>query len=79
VVALPGEPPATVPTRLPCPKDMCAATCLPALERAMTARPDDASWQAWLAVRDACSIGRDYRYSDDQVHYHYTKDRSRLR
>jgi methylmalonic aciduria homocystinuria type C protein len=79
VVALTGDPPATSATRLPCPKDLCAATCMPALERAMAAPPDDRAWEAWLAVRDACSVGRDYRYSDDQIHYHYTKDRSRLR
>jgi len=30
---------------------------------------------AWIALRDAVSIGRDeYRFGDDQLRYHYTKD-----
>lgn len=35
-------------------------------------------WQDWLAVRDACHVGREHRYPDDQIAYHYTKDRSLL-
>lgn len=27
----------------------------------------------WLAMRDACSTGRQHRYSDAQVEYHYTR------
>ena len=26
-----------------------------------------------MAVRDACTVGREFRYSDDQIAYHYTK------
>jgi methylmalonic aciduria homocystinuria type C protein len=36
-------------------------------------------WQTWLAMRDACPIGRAERYSDPQVRYHYLKERSLLR
>lgn len=36
-------------------------------------------WQLWLAVRDACPVGRSHRYSDAQIRYHYTKDREVLR
>lgn len=32
-----------------------------------------AQWPAWLAVRDACPIGRAARYSDQQIRYHYAK------
>jgi hypothetical protein len=53
----------------------CDAPCHDALARAL-ATPND--WRAWLAVRDACPIGRDYRYDDDQLRYHYTKDRAAL-
>jgi methylmalonic aciduria homocystinuria type C protein len=35
-------------------------------------------WQSWLAMRDACPIGRGQRYGDAQVRYHYLKDRSVL-
>ena len=28
----------------------------------------------WVAVREVVSLGRDrYRYSDDQIEYHYTQ------
>lgn len=32
----------------------------------------------WIAVRDACPLGRAFRYSDDQLAYHYQSDRTRL-
>ena len=31
---------------------------------------------ATSAVRDACNVGRSYRYGEDQIVYHYTKVRS---
>lgn len=36
-------------------------------------------WRPWLAVRDACPLGREHRYSEQQVAYHYTKDAKWLR
>jgi methylmalonic aciduria homocystinuria type C protein len=36
------------------------------------------SWRAWVAVRDACPIGREHRYCDEQLRYHYTHDRAIL-
>lgn len=36
------------------------------------------SWRLWLAVRDAAAPGHPCRYSDDQILYHYTGDRSIL-
>jgi methylmalonic aciduria homocystinuria type C protein len=72
VVALAGAPVERTPITPPC---RCARACTSALERAMSSK-DPASW---IAVRDACPIGREHRYSDDQVHYHYIKDRSLLR
>lgn len=79
----PGDPasgPAPAPA-LPC--DDCAAHCLPhfqaALARAGAATPGcaqvESDWRAWLAVRDACPVGRAHRYSEQQIRYHYTKDR----
>lgn len=73
----PGPPPALAP---PCD---CAAYCGPhlrtALARARVQVPGseqvEADWRAWLAVRDACPVGRAHRYADDQIRYHYTKDR----
>lgn len=33
------------------------------------------TWRDWLAVRAACSTGTDWRFTDEQIIYHYTKDR----
>jgi methylmalonic aciduria homocystinuria type C protein len=52
----------------------CTRACFNALAHANTTN----SWQSWLAVRDACPIGRSWRYGDDQIRYHYTKDASSL-
>ena len=76
IVLHPGErPPPPTPVPLPC---TCDATCTRTLERALASTGPQA-WHDWLAVRDACPVGRAYRYSDDQIAYHYTKDHSFLR
>lgn len=38
-----------------------------------------AGWEKWLAVRDAAAPGHPYRYSRDQILYHYTGNRDLLR
>jgi len=58
------------------PCETCPQPCLAAFERAR--RDPASSWRAWLAVRDSCPIGREARYSDPQIQYHYTKERSAL-
>jgi cyanocobalamin reductase (cyanide-eliminating) / alkylcobalamin dealkylase len=35
-------------------------------------------WKEWLAVREACPVGREFRYSDEQIRYHYGRDRTVL-
>jgi len=66
VVVLAGEPPpAQPPIAQPC---QCDETCTGAMEAAL----GSAHWRAWLAVRDACAL-RAWRYSDEQIEYHYTK------
>lgn len=50
--------------------DMCASCDKPCLEPFEAARTTT-DWRAWLAVRDACPVGRDHRYDDEQVRYHY--------
>ena len=62
-----GVVPAPLTASLPC---QCDASCLEALDRAR----DSHDWHAWLAVRDACPIGRAHRYSDAQIAYHYAHD-----
>lgn len=75
-----GEP---VPAPDPC--SPCPKPCLPALDRAVAASRDEplgkkvsSNWKLWLAVRDACPMGRSSRYSDEQCEYHYRADRTFL-
>jgi methylmalonic aciduria homocystinuria type C protein len=49
------------------PSCRCGAPCREALARAR----GTTDWRAWLAVRDACHVGREYRYSEEQLAYHY--------
>lgn len=60
--------------RAPDPCTPCDKPCLPALAAAVAGPDDAASWRRWLAVRDACPVGRVSRYRPPQVAYHYTKD-----
>jgi len=72
VIALVGDPPATRTTCAPCP---CDTACTDQLARAIASQdPRD-----WIALRDSCNVGRNHRYGDDQLLYHYTKDRALLR
>jgi len=36
-------------------------------------------WERWLKVRDTCPIGKEHRYCEEQVLYHYTQDPEILR
>jgi methylmalonic aciduria homocystinuria type C protein len=74
VIVCKGDPPTTRLTGNAC---TCGESCSAAYTTAETAAGPDA-WRAWLAVRDACPIGRAFRYSDEQIAYHYTKDRAVL-
>jgi len=80
VVDVDGPPPRPPVTRA-CD---CAHGCAPALDQALAAGPprDGAElrerWRLWLAVRDACPVGRAHRYGEEQLTYHYTGDRSLL-
>lgn len=82
VAAPDGSPPAP-----PVACDGCALHCEPALARAQAASaevragedPVADHWRLWLAVRDACPLGREHRYPEPLLEYVYTKDRSVLR
>jgi methylmalonic aciduria homocystinuria type C protein len=78
VIVVDTEGPAERPDPAPRPCD-CTATCLPLFRAAMAAPHAGtadiaASWTRWIAVRDACPVGRAHRYSDRQLCYHYLKD-----
>lgn len=67
----PSKEPAPASAALPC--SGCPAPCKGALDRAVAKA--GASWRDWLAVRDACPVGKESRYPEDQLRYHYTKER----
>jgi cyanocobalamin reductase (cyanide-eliminating) / alkylcobalamin dealkylase len=60
------------------PTCQCTSACTNALAEALAARGPDA-WRAWLAVRDACPVGREHRYGEHQLRYHYTRARDAIR
>jgi methylmalonic aciduria homocystinuria type C protein len=71
------------PSRDPCTS--CPRPCLGALHAAIAttsggegAPEIERNWRNWLAVRDACPEGRRSRYGDDQIRYHYSKDKRSL-
>ncbi len=73
VVVLPLET-TTEPGLRRAPCAGCQAPCVPALEQALAAPrggPEPISHH-WIAVRDACPVGRQHRYSDAQLRYHYS-------
>lgn len=37
-----------------------------------------ATWQEWLSLRDLYDVGRAHRYTEAQIRYHYTRDRTVL-
>lgn len=69
VILVAGTAPATTPLA---PYE-CDAATLQAFEHALVAEGPE-SWRAWLAVRDACPLGREHRYGAAQIAYHYTKN-----
>ena len=67
------------------PCDDCATRCEPAFARAAATLVEPVNqaavtphWQLWVAARDACPLGREHRYDDLQIGYHYTKERAFL-
>lgn len=73
VIVCDGSPPATRQVERVCART-CPSDhrCQTALAAAMVATGPE-NWRDWLAVRDACTVGREHRYPEDQIRYHYTK------
>jgi methylmalonic aciduria homocystinuria type C protein len=67
-VVIEGEPPVRQPIPQPCTCDEACATVLARAQRST-------DWCDWVALRDTCSL-RTWRYSDDQIRYHYATLRS---
>ncbi len=86
VVVVDVTGPDAVPPDLERPCRGCSAPCVPALERALAASGSPLSSAAvalhaaeWVAVRDACPVGKQARYGVAQLVYHYAPARSRIR
>jgi methylmalonic aciduria homocystinuria type C protein len=62
-IVMPGEPPPPVAPITSC---TCGEPCRTALANAR-----DDNWRSWVAVRDACPVGREFRYAEDQLELHY--------
>lgn len=66
------EPPAFPPSPcLGCERP-CVVAQATTLGRDVSQMKQDPA--AWIAIRDACPVGRDRRYDEAQVLYHYTRD-----
>lgn len=68
------------------PCDGCPAPCLAAFDRALAqtgGAPTPASIAGnpspWIAIRDACPVGKQHRYGPHQLAYHYTGSPAELR
>lgn len=73
VLDVPAPPPTPPPTP-PCDcSNGCGQLLVDALagNQSVTSSEVQAEWRRWLAVRDACPVGRRHRYDDDQIEYHY--------
>jgi cyanocobalamin reductase (cyanide-eliminating) / alkylcobalamin dealkylase len=47
--------------------------CRAALSTALsTPETDPERWRAWLAIREVCPVGSEFRYGAEQIRYHYT-------
>lgn len=74
-----GEP-APAALAEPQPPCDCSTHCLPKLNEALAVGQATSAdvvehWKYWLAVRDACPVGRQHRYSEQQIRYHYNGER----
>ncbi|MBK9072846.1 MAG: hypothetical protein IPL79_17875 [Myxococcales bacterium] len=69
------------PVRCPAPCD-CALACQPIIDRLALANHTQArvhaAWEDYLALRDACPVGRAHRFGAAQIRYHYTHQRDAL-
>lgn len=86
LIVVDAEPP-DASRQIADPCQGCSAPCVEALSEALAVSGTQAvsvsgdiasAWKAWVHVRDVCPVGKNSRYGDDQIRYHYTKDARRL-
>ncbi|MCG8432615.1 MAG: hypothetical protein MJA83_01115 [Gammaproteobacteria bacterium] len=87
VVVVDCDGPAARPVDMANPCGTCENQCMPLFNHALKAvgaflpghEAVGEHWQTWLSIRDACPVGKEHRYSEEQIRYHYIKDISLLR
>lgn len=89
VLVLDARPPNRAVTEPALPCSACDAPCRAALDDALRAAPPrlaverrsllSPAQESYLRIRDVCPVGRDNRYSDDQILYHYAGNRRGFR
>lgn len=80
VLDVPGDEAVPATPAPACPH--CAEGCGPraqAMRSPATEAEFRARWSEWAALRRACPTGGTSVYGDDQLRYHYTRDRDLLR
>ena len=87
VVVFDVEAPSAEPLRVGSPCENCSQPCMPPLREALDRAERDSvtlpvavkrDWRSWARVRQVCPVGREQQYSDEQLEYHYTNDKSLL-
>lgn len=83
VVVVDLDGPVTVAPEPARPCHTCTEPCVQALQRALAASGSELDRRSiaahaadWIAVRDACPVGRASRYGEAQLRYHYGVDRA---
>lgn len=74
VVILPGEATQNAPVSNPSTNEIEVESAT-LFNRLLQSQ---ATWQEWLSLRDLYDVGRMYRYSEAQIQYHYTRDKTVL-
>ncbi len=65
------------PQKKPQPVNLCkpcTEPCMKPFQEALNSKRN--SWKKWLKVREACPFGEKFKYSHDQILYHYAKKRT---
>lgn len=70
----------TTPGGRASPCEGCHAPCRRALDAALAGSPATLDgvrthWRLWLRIREVCPVGPEHRYGEEQIAYHYRRER----
>jgi methylmalonic aciduria homocystinuria type C protein len=87
IVVFDTDAPNEEPHRGSNPCEQCSQPCMPPMREAFAraernslslAEAIRSDWRSWARVRQVCPIGQQEQYSEEQLEYHYTNDKSLL-